>query len=231
MTIAQSGALEVWAGINAIDLGRVEAGQPAQIAIDAFRPTLFHGLVRQIGLQPTVINNVTTYEVKIAVGTQDPRWRIGLPVNVLLSTILAHDATLVPLSAITTRDGRDVVRIVADKQCDRGIVDRPMVVKARNAQAAAVDGLPPGELIVATGSETIADGVRHTVPSTTSRQTPAWRRVAIAPVRLRRTSRSPARRPKACCNEWSACRRHRCETRTIFAAPPTASARIACDRF
>ena len=148
MTLAQDGALEVWADVNAIDLGGVFVGQAAQVSIEAFRPTLFDGRVRTIGLQPTVVNNVTTYQVKVDVTLPDPRWRIGMPVAVMLRHTLARDAILVPLAAVATRDGHGVVRAVVQNQCASGIADVPIRPLARNTQSVAIDVMKRDDLVV-----------------------------------------------------------------------------------
>ena len=147
MTLAQDGALEVWADVNAIDLGGVFVGQAAQVSIDAFRPTLFDGRVRTIGLQPTVVNNVTTYQVKVDVTLPDPRWRIGMPVAVMLRHTLARDAILVPLAAVATRDGHEIVRAIVQNQCASGITDVPIRPLARHTQSVAIEVMQRDDLV------------------------------------------------------------------------------------
>src|SRR5262249_49563051 len=155
--IAQDGALEVWADINAIDVGGVSIGQPAQIAIDAFRPEVFDGRVRTVGLQPTVLNNVTTYQVKVDASRTDPRWRIGMPVNVMLRRTLVAQASVIPLAALITRDGHDAARIVVQRHCERGLAEVRVTTIARNTQSVAVRGLSPGDIVVLT-NEAVGSG-------------------------------------------------------------------------
>lgn len=104
MTLAASGRLVVDADINEVDLGGVRTGQKVEFVADAFRPKVLHGRVSHIALQPTVINNVTTYRTTIAVSDPDPRFRIGLPVNVMLLTDRARNALLVPQQAVVQYD-------------------------------------------------------------------------------------------------------------------------------
>jgi HlyD family secretion protein len=100
MTIAEEGDLEVDADVNAVDLGGVYVGQSAKFTIDAFQPQIFQGVVRTIALQPTVTSGVTTYRVVIALHPSDPRFRIGLPANIMLFRELAKNTVLVPPTAL-----------------------------------------------------------------------------------------------------------------------------------
>jgi HlyD family secretion protein len=148
MTLAQGGALEVWADVNAIDLGSVFESEPAQFSIDAFRPEVFDGRVRTIGLQPTVINNVTTYQVKVDLSRPDRRWRIGMPVSVMLRKTLAHDAVLVPLAALKTSERREAIRTIIHNECARGAADVSVRTVDRNTQSVAIQGVAAGDLVM-----------------------------------------------------------------------------------
>jgi HlyD family secretion protein len=156
MTLARDGALEVWADVNAADLGSVSRGESAEIAIDAFRPTRFDAHVEALAFQPTVLNNVTTYQVKLALQQRDPRLRIGMPVEVMLLRTLARDAVLVPLQAVSTRGTESVVRVVRLRQTvEPRIAVVPVHVVARNSQAAAVSGtIRAGDLVVLSSEAT-----------------------------------------------------------------------------
>jgi HlyD family secretion protein len=106
MTLAASGPLVVDADVNEVDLGGVRKGQRVEFVTDAFRPKIYHGRVSSVALQPTVINNVTTYRTTIAISDPDPRFRIGLPVNVMLLTEKARNAILIPPAALESdREG------------------------------------------------------------------------------------------------------------------------------
>lgn len=100
MTIAENGALEVDADVNAVDMGGVLPGQKVKFTIDAFQPAIFAGFVHSIALQPTVTNNVTTYRVIVSVPHPDPRFRIGMPANAMLLRIVAKNAVLIPTTAL-----------------------------------------------------------------------------------------------------------------------------------
>jgi multidrug efflux pump subunit AcrA (membrane-fusion protein) len=109
MTIAEGGELSAYADVNAADLGNVYEGQPADISIDAFRPTIFHGTVKRVALQPVVLNNITTYQVVVDIRDPNPRFRMGIPVDVMLFRTVRAGSLILPSQAVRpTRDGGNV---------------------------------------------------------------------------------------------------------------------------
>lgn len=155
MTIAQDGPLETWADVNATDLGSVGVGQPVEVSIDAFLPTIFSGNVRTIALQPVVSNGVTTYEVRIKTDRPDRRFRIGMPANAMLLRRLAEDRLTVPREAVDTFERQTVVHLFRpDRTAQAGlqagtIESLPVRVVAQNEKAMAIEGaMREGDLVV-----------------------------------------------------------------------------------
>jgi hypothetical protein len=103
-----------------------------------------------------VLNNVTTYQVKLRVQQRDPRLRIGMPVEVMLVRTLARDAVLVPLQAVSSADTQPTVRVVRSSQTVAPRVALvPVHLVARNSQAAAVTGaIREGDLVVLSSDAT-----------------------------------------------------------------------------
>jgi HlyD family secretion protein len=100
MTIAEGGELSAYADVNAADLGNVYERQPADISIDAFRPIIFHGTVKRVALQPVVLNNITTYQVIVDIRDPNPRFRMGIPVDVMLFRTVRAGSLILPSQAI-----------------------------------------------------------------------------------------------------------------------------------
>jgi HlyD family secretion protein len=109
MTVVEDGPLEVYAGVNAADLGTLEAGQEAEISIDAFQPRVFHGRVRRISLEPVIVNNVTTYQAIVTLMDGDPRFRIGLPADVMLLKNIATRREIIPAKTVFASGGNEAV--------------------------------------------------------------------------------------------------------------------------
>ena len=62
--------IQVWASVNEADIGRIKVGGPATFTVDAFPGMVFHGVVSQIRLNATMVQNVVTYTV--VVDTDNP---------------------------------------------------------------------------------------------------------------------------------------------------------------
>jgi HlyD family secretion protein len=153
MTIAQGGSLQVWADVNAADLGGVGKQQPVEISIDAFRPKVFRGIVKEIALQPTINNGVTTYQVKIDLRDRNSRFRIGMPTDVMLLRTIVKSGTLVPAEAIMTIQGKTFVRVAQKTNLETterlSLTTVPVQVLGENGKAAAIEGnVRPGEFVV-----------------------------------------------------------------------------------
>lgn len=57
--------IQVWASVNEADIGKIQTGQPVTFTVDALPGKIFHGVVSQVRLNATVVQNVVTYTVVI----------------------------------------------------------------------------------------------------------------------------------------------------------------------
>jgi HlyD family secretion protein len=99
--------MQVSANIDESDVGRVTPGQDVSFRVDAFPGIDFHGTVAQIRLNPTVVNNVTTYATMISVPNTDLRLKPGMTTNLKIQVSRRSDALRVPNSAIRFRPSVD----------------------------------------------------------------------------------------------------------------------------
>ena len=156
MTVVEDGPLEVYAGINAADLASLAPGQDAEISIDAFQPRVFHGRVRRISLEPVVVNNVTTYQAIVTMTDDDPRFRIGLPADVILLKNVAARGEIVPAKAILAVTGGSAVctlKMDAVSMDGQPMKRKPAIVPVevigRTEDAVAVaTSLPPNTWVI-----------------------------------------------------------------------------------
>ncbi len=179
MTLAEAGAVEVDADVNAVDLGGVVVGQQARFTADALQPEVFQGTVRRVALQPTVTNSVTTYRVIVAIARDDSRFRIGLPVNVMLLNTRARNAVLVPPAAISRDITESWVRVIhlqeeapqasgasaatatnAFGQSTSAAAEKVAVrvLASANAGVAVEGDLHPGDMVIVDRSAALPDG-------------------------------------------------------------------------
>ena len=100
--------MQVSANIDESDVGRVTPGQDVTFRVDAFPGVDFHGTVAQIRLNPTVVNNVTTYATMIQVPNKDLRLKPGMTTNLKIQVSRRSDVLRVPNTAIRFRPSVDV---------------------------------------------------------------------------------------------------------------------------
>lgn len=85
------------------DIGSLKEGQKATFRVDAFPNRNFRGVVKQVRLNPTTVQNVVTYDVVIAVDNPDQILMPGMTAYVNIMVAQRKDALLVPNAALRFR--------------------------------------------------------------------------------------------------------------------------------
>lgn len=100
-TIAQDLAhMQIDTSYAEADVGNIRVGQPAEFRVDAFPNRVFHGVVRQVRLNPTTQQNVVTYDVVVTVDNPDKILMPGMTAYVNITVAKRDDALLVPNAAL-----------------------------------------------------------------------------------------------------------------------------------
>ena len=100
--------MQVSANIDESDVGRVRPGEDVVFRVDAYPGEEFHGTVAQVRLNPTIVNNVTTYATIVNVPNDDLRLKPGMTAN--LRVQIAHKAGVIRVqnTALRFRPNLDV---------------------------------------------------------------------------------------------------------------------------
>jgi len=122
MTVADLSKMEVLAEIDENDVVLVSVGDRARIEVDALPDTVLEGRVTEIAHSATTrgrgtVEEVTNFEVRVAVLTNHPKLRPGMSATVDIETE-THDSTLyVPIQCVTAREVSDSTLLaLAEKQ-------------------------------------------------------------------------------------------------------------------
>ena len=83
-------------------------GQPVDFTVDAYPGETFTGTVRQVRLDPTVVQNVVTYTTIIDVPNPGRRLKPGMTATVSIQTARADDTLRVPAAALRYTPARAV---------------------------------------------------------------------------------------------------------------------------
>lgn len=164
VTIADLNSLEVEADVSESNLTHVFPDQPCEITLDAYPDHHYPGSVSKI--VPTADRAKATVQVKIRFKSYDRRVLPEMSAKISFLPKGAEDIAemkpvlTVPVTAVATRNGRQVVYQVKDDQA----VEVPVVVGPEMGSLVEVkQGLKSGDKIIARVDEKIEPGVKVTL--------------------------------------------------------------------
>ncbi|NEO27592.1 MAG: efflux RND transporter periplasmic adaptor subunit [Kamptonema sp. SIO4C4] len=143
--VAIAKGLEVLARVPEVDIPEVRQGQPVEIRADAYPNRIFRGQVRLVAPEAVVEQNVTSFEVRIALAPDIEELLSGMNVDVTFLGEQLGQALVIPTVAIVTQDGeRGVYVLDANNEPEfKQVTFGPTV----NDQTQVIAGLEPGERV------------------------------------------------------------------------------------
>lgn len=113
--VALASGLEVLAEVPEVDISQISEEQAVEIVADAFPDQVFQGKVRLIAPAAVEEQNVTSFQVRVALVTGKEKLRSGMNVDLTFLGKQLDQALVVPTVAIVTKDGQTGV-LVADAE-------------------------------------------------------------------------------------------------------------------
>jgi HlyD family secretion protein len=101
--------MQLSASIDESDIGRIRPAQRVTFQVDAYPDEQFVGTVAQVRLQPSVVQNVTTYNVMIDVLNPELKLKPGMTANVAIEIAARDDVVRVPNAALRFRPTAEVL--------------------------------------------------------------------------------------------------------------------------
>ena len=95
--------MQVDTSVDEADVGTVKDGETAQITVPAFPNVIFTGTVSQVRIDPTVLQNVVTYDAVVTVHDTTGRLFPGMTAQVNVITATSTHVLSVPVSAVLYR--------------------------------------------------------------------------------------------------------------------------------
>jgi len=92
--------MEVIVSVDEADVGQVKKDQMVEFSVDAYPDKIFKGIIKQVRMNSTMVNNVVTYETVVTVDNSDSLLRPGMTVTADITTKVVNDALLVPNAAL-----------------------------------------------------------------------------------------------------------------------------------
>ena len=150
--------MQIYTSVSEADVGNLSVKTPVQFSVDTFPGLNFPGRIRQIRLNPTVQQNVVTYNVVVEVDNEDGRLMPGMTAHVLITLAERHNVLRVPNAALNFRpqeNGRPASRpassapqvYVLDQEKLRPVTIQTGITDNTLTEVVAGD-LQPGELVV-----------------------------------------------------------------------------------
>jgi HlyD family secretion protein len=100
-TLAETLArMELLAAVDEADVGRVQVGQPASFAVDAYPGRRFPAEITQVRYAPKTVGGVVTYDTVLIVDNGDLLLRPGMTATVEITVQQLAGQTLVPNAAL-----------------------------------------------------------------------------------------------------------------------------------
>ena len=92
--------MEVIASVDEADIGQVKEGQKVVFNVDAYSEEEYEGKVKQIRLQPTILQNVVTYTVVIDAANPEKKLMPGMTANITIIMNERKGVVKVPAAAL-----------------------------------------------------------------------------------------------------------------------------------
>lgn len=103
--LALAQGLEIVAKVPEVDIGQLKPGQKVEIVADAYPDSVFQGQVKRIAPEAIIEDNVTSFEVRIALLTGEDKLRSKMNVDVTFLGQELDNVLVVPTVAIVTQKG------------------------------------------------------------------------------------------------------------------------------
>lgn len=95
--------MQIDTSVAEADVGNLRAGMPVRFTVDAYPDKDFQGRVRMVRLNPTIQQNVVTYNVIVDVDNQDNLLKPGMTAQVSMVVNVKQDALRIPSAALRFR--------------------------------------------------------------------------------------------------------------------------------
>lgn len=108
LTIIDTTSIKVKASVDELDIAKISKGQKVTVKLNAITDRTFEGTVETISDVGTTQNNVTSYDVIMTLN-DTTGIKLGMTASVNIEIASKKDALLIPLEALTQRNGKKYV--------------------------------------------------------------------------------------------------------------------------
>lgn len=147
MMLADTRIIQASVMVDETDIAKVKTGMAVRVTADALRNRTFTGKVRRIAPQSQVIQNVTQYEVIVAIDNPEQALRLGMGVDAEFVVTGRENVLLVPAEAVRGHDAKVLIIVEGETLTpvvvETGATDGRQVEITKGAEAGQTVYLGP----------------------------------------------------------------------------------------
>jgi HlyD family secretion protein len=169
-TVADTSRMIVKAGVNEVDIGKIQVGMPVRVTLDAYSKVRFDGKIDRIAPAVRLDDKVRVFDVEIRLDAQGRELRSGMTANIEVIGEKKTKVLTVPVESVFKRDDQEIVYVKKaidpkafaeeskksndpeqarkeQKDAWKKFFDKRVIVTglADNARVEVLSGLKPGE--------------------------------------------------------------------------------------
>jgi len=110
-TVADLATMQVRAGINEVDIGKIHENQEVRVTLDAYPRKLFPGSITRIAPAARMDNQVKVFDVEIALVHLGHELRTGMTANIEVRGETREDVLTVPVESVFIRGEEEIVYV------------------------------------------------------------------------------------------------------------------------
>jgi len=151
MTLGDTSSVYVRGKVDEADIGKVWAGQPARITVEAFKEKKFEGKVTKISPLGAEKDNVTTFEVKVSIDNPSGELKANMSANAELIREEKKSVLLVPEAAVVYDKDRKTFLEVPDPKGENGrrkVEAKIGISNGVKAEVVSATGIKEGDKVV-----------------------------------------------------------------------------------
>ncbi|MBB6464267.1 efflux RND transporter periplasmic adaptor subunit [Aminobacter carboxidus] len=159
VAVAVDGDKEVQIAVPELEIAQFQPGKPVKVSFWSDDKLVLDGTVREVAGSADAQSR--TFSVRVSL-PDDNRVLLGMSATIEASVNNGKEFVSIPLSALAKQDGKDIVWVVNDEQVHaRGI----KVASFADAGVQVADGLKPGDIVVAAGTQFMAENLKVKLPT------------------------------------------------------------------
>ncbi len=110
-TVADVSRMIVRAGVNEVDIGKIQVGMPVKVTLDAYPKVAFAGRIDRIAPAVRIEDKVRVFDVEVRLDAQGRELRSGMTANIEMIGEKKEKVLTVPVESVFQRDEGEIVYV------------------------------------------------------------------------------------------------------------------------